>query len=383
MSAASNAPLVKPNGLILSAIRLLVALMAAGITACQKPAPEVKKQGSADGAMVTVAPTETIRADRSLPIVGTLFPKDEATLCAEVEGRVEKTTVDFGDRITNGQAIAFIDTTAYAAVGLRAAAEVARAKATLANAEQNLRRTAELRKVNIASVSDFDKATAEAEEARAILKSAEASQTIAELNVSRSQLKVPFDAAVTERLAGPGDFVHVGTPLFRIVNDRLIKYITSVPERFAGEVKKDQVVNFTVDQYPGRTFEGRVLLISPAVNTKTRAFPFGVLVRNPELTLKANAFARGELIIERDVPVLVVPVEAVVNFAGVTKAFVVENGIAHVREVQVGRIKDGKQQILSGLKAGDSVVVTGHGKLREGSKVTVRSAEGTAAKPGQ
>ncbi len=343
------------------------------VPACHKPAPEAHQPAPAEGVPVTVARVEAVRADRTIPIVGTLFPKDEATLCAEVEGRVERTTVDFGDRLTNGQAIAFIDTSAYEALARKAAAEVARAQATATNTAQNLQRTTELRKAGIASVSDYDKAVADAAEAQAALKSAEAAQTVADLNVQRSQLKVPFDSAVTERLVGPGDFVHVGTPLFHVVNDRLIKYITSVPERFAGEVKKDQLVLFTVDQYPGRTFEGRVLLISPAVNTKTRAFPFGALVRNPDLTLKANAFARGELLLEKDVPVLVVPVEAVINFAGVTKVFITENGVARVREVQVGRIKDGRQQIFTGLKAGDSVVVTGHGKLRDGLKVTVKS----------
>lgn len=343
-------------------------------TACQKPAPEVKPAAPVEGIAVTVARVESIRSDRTIPIVGTLFPKDEATLCAEVEGRVERTTVDFGDRLTNGQEIAFVDTTAFAALALKAAADVARAQATLANAEQNLRRTAELRKSNIASVSDFDKATAEADEARANLRAFVASQTVADLNVSRSRLKVPFDAAVTERLVGAGDFVHVGTPLFHIVNDRLLKFITSVPERFAGEVKKDQLALFTVDQHPGRTFEGRVLLISPSVNAKTRAFPFGVLVKNPDLNLKANAFARGELVLEREVPVLVVPVEAIINFAGVTKTFVVENGVARVREVQTGRIRDGRQQILVGLKAEDAVVITGQGKLRDGLKVTVKQA---------
>ena len=342
------------------------------LSACQKPVSEARKPAPAEVVSVTVARPETLRVDRTIPLVGTLFPKDEATLCAEVEGRVEKTTVDFGDRLTNGQEIAFIDTTAYAALALRAAADVARAKATLSNAGQNLRRTTELRKASIASVSDFDKAVADADEARAAVEAVEASQTVAELNVSRSRLKVPFAAAVTERLVGPGDFVHIGTPLFHVVNDRLIKYITSVPERFAGEVKKDQLVRFTVDQHPGRTFEGRVLLISPSVNTKTRAFPFGALVKNPDLTLKANAFARGELVLEKDVPVLVLPVEAVINFAGVTKVFVVEGDVARVREVQVGRIQDSRQQILGGLKAWDSVVVTGHGRLRDGLKVTVK-----------
>ena len=358
---------------------LAVALAAFALLplSCQKPPVEVKKPTVT--ATVTVAKVETVVADRTIPIVGTLFPKDEATICAEVEGRVEKTTVEFGDRIKTGQDLGQIDTASYAAFAHKAEADVARAKATVANAEQNLKRIQELRKNNIASTSDLDKATAEADQAHADVKAAEAALVVAGLNVTRSRVQAPFDSAISERLVGAGDFVKVGTPLFHIVNDKLIKFITSVPERFAGEVKKDQLAVFNVDAYPGRSFEGKVLLISPSVTARTRAFAFGVLVHNEDLKLKANSFARGELIVERDVPVLMVPIDAVQNFSGINKVYVVENGLAVVREVQAGKIKEGRQQILSGLKSGEVVVITGQSKLRDGTKISVRSATETPA----
>jgi membrane fusion protein (multidrug efflux system) len=353
-------------------LALLLAAIALLPLACQKPPAEAKKPAPTATVAVTVAKVETVVADRSIPIVGTLFPKDEATICAEVEGRVEKTTVEFGDRLTTGQELGQIDTASYAAFAHKAEAEVARAKATAANAEQNLRRVQELKKNNIASSSDLDKATAEADQARAEIKAAEAALVLAELNVAHSRVQAPFDSAIAERLVGAGDFVKVGTPLFHIVNDKLIKFITSVPERFAGEVKKGQLAVFNVDAYPGRAFEGKVLLISPSVTARTRAFSFGVLVHNEELTLKANSFARGELIVEHAVPVLVVPIDAVQNFSGINKVYVVENDLAMVREVQAGKIKDGRQQILSGLKAGEVVVISGQSKLRDGTKISVR-----------
>lgn len=353
-------------------LALVLAALALFPLACQKPAAETNKTSLNPAVPVTVAAVETVVADRTIPIVGTLFPKDEATVCAEVEGRVEKTTVEFGDRVKTGQELGQIDTASYEAYARKAGAELARAKATAANAEQNLRRIQELRKNNIASFSDLDKATAEADQARAEVKAVEAAQTVADLNVTRSRVQAPYDSAIAERLVGAGDFVHVGTPLFHIVNDRLIKYITSVPERFAGEVQKDQLARFNVDAYPGQTFEGRVLLISPAVTTRTRAFSFGVLVHNEALKLKANSFARGELVVERNVPVLVAPLEAVQNFSGITKVFVVENGVARLREIQAGKIKDGKQHVLAGLKAGETVVLSGHSKLRDGTKVVVK-----------
>ncbi len=73
------------------------------------------------------------------------------------------------------------------------------------------------------------------------------------------------------------------------------------------------------------------------------------------------------------------PLEAVINFAGITKVFIVENEIVHSREVQVGRIKDGRQEILNGLRAGEIVVLTGQTKLQEGSKVRMQEILPSAA----
>ena len=129
-----------------------------------------------------------------------------------------------------------------------------------------------------------------------------------------------------------------------------------------------------MDAYPGEKFEGRVFLISPQVNTIIRAFPFGALVQNQEHRLKANTFARGEVILERNVSTLVVPLDAIVTFSGISRVFVVENGIAHSRQVQTGRVRGGQQEVLTGLKKGELVVLTGQTRLFEGSKVRIKDS---------
>src|SRR6185369_9185289 len=124
--------------------------------------------------------------DRALPVVGTLFAKDEATIGAQVEGQVEKTRVDFGDRVTVGQELALIDTTSYEAFARQSAANLEKAKAGALNAGQNLKRVQELQKEKISSASDLDAAVALAEQARADVKAAEAADAIAQLNLERS-----------------------------------------------------------------------------------------------------------------------------------------------------------------------------------------------------
>lgn len=349
-------------------------VLATGLVSCSHSPGEATK-GRADGAVaVTTAKVEVIPLDRSISIIGTLFAKDEATVGAQVEGQVERTRVDFGDRVTEGQELGLIDTTSYEALARQSAANLAKARANALNSEQTLKRIQDLQQDKISSASDLDKAVADAEQARAEVRSAEAADAIAQLNLERSHVKAPFASAVAERIASAGDYMKVGSPLFRLVNDSVLKFIFQVPERHASLVTKKLPVEFNVDNYPSETFTGSVYLISPAVSTASRAFSVGALVTNTDFRLKANTFARGSLTLERAVPTPMVPLESIVSFAGVTKVFVVENNVAHARAVSVGRIQNGRQEILEGLKPGETVVVTGQGKLTEGAVVAIQTA---------
>lgn len=351
------------------------------LISCSQKKPEPNTRAVRDDAVpVTVAQVQTIPMDRALPVIGTLFAKDEATIAAQVEGQIEKTKVDFGDRVTAGQELASIDTKTFEALEQQAGANLAKAIASATNVEQNLARSQSLQREKISSQSELDKAIADSGQAQAEIKAAEAALAIAKLNLEHSHVRAPFDGAIAERIASAGDYMKIGSPLFRIVNDGVLKYIVQAPESYAGLVKKEQLVTFSVDAFPTNQFSGKVFLISPQVNTATRAFAFGALVQNPERQLRASTFARGELILEKEVPTQVVPLDAVLNFAGVTKVFVVEREIAHQRDVQVGRVKNGFQEILIGLKPGETVVLTGHTKLHDGSKVRVKTDGSPASK---
>jgi membrane fusion protein (multidrug efflux system) len=327
-----------------------------------------------EAAIVTVATVTNAMWDRTVSIVGTLFPKDEALVAAQVDGMVEKTLVDFGDRVKGGQELALIDTTTHEANLQAAVGDTARAVATLTNATRSFDRAKELVKAQVSSTAEFDQAKAAFEQGTAELKAAEGKEAVARLALEHSHVIAPFDGGIASREVGRGDYVKIGAPLFRVVNDFVLKFIFGVPERYASYVEKKLPVKFSVDNYPGETFTGSVYLISPQVTTANRTFSVGALVTNTNFKLKANTFARGELVIEKAVPTPVAPLPAIVSFAGVTKVFVVDNNnVAHGRTVKIGRIQNGVQEILEGLKEGETVATSGQGKLTEGAKVTLQS----------
>lgn len=342
-----------------------------GVVGCKPAAKTRANETKPIGVPVTVATATNASWDRAVSIIGTLYPKDTATIAAQVAGTVEKTLVDFGDRVSAGQELADIDTASYEAHLQQEEGNVAKTEANLTNARQDFQRVQNLNKNGIASQADFDRVNAALAQADADVKAAHGALAVARLNLERSRVNAPFDGGVSQRFVGKGDFVNVGSQLFEVVNDSVLKFIFQVPEKFASKVQKQLPVTFEVDNYPGRPFHGSVYLISPSVSTASRSFKVGALVTNTDFELKASSFARGTLVVEPAQPTIVVPLEAVVTFAGVTKVFVVSNQVAHSRDVVVGRIRDGLQEVVSGLKPGDVVVVTGHSKLTEGTPVTL------------
>lgn len=359
---------------------LLLSLFVLLVGGCgQKNAATAKAKAPRDDAIpVSVAIIQETPLDRVLPITGTLAPKSEALIAAQVEGQVEATLVDFGAPVKKGQELARVDTASYEALANQAAANLQKAKANAQEASQNLARIRELQQSKISSASELDTAVAREAAALAEVAATEAAEAIAKLNLTRSIVRAPFDGSVSERIATAGDYMRIGTPLFRIVDDSELKFIVQAPERNASDVKVGQPVKFEVDAWPGVTFEGNVYLISPAVSTDTRGFRVGALISNDDHRLKANTFARGEIILATQVPTPMVPLDAVVSFAGVTKVFVIANGTAQAREVTLGRVKDGLQEVLSGLRPGEVVAVTGQTKLYEAARVRLLPAPGQA-----
>ena len=353
----------------------IIGIVLVTLTACSRRAESKQPDTHANAVPITLVTVTNVAWDRVVSIVGTLYPKDTATIAAQVEGAVEKTLVDFGDRVRSNQDLAFIDTASYEAQLTQQAGNCARAEANLTNTRRSFERVQKLSKEDIASVADFDQARSAFDQAEAELKAARGAEVVARLNVDRSRVSAPFDGGISQRMVGRGDYVKIGSPLFEIVNDAVLKFIFAVPERHASFVRKGLPVSFNVDNYPGETFTGSVYLISPSVTIASRAFSVGALVTNTDFRLKANTFARGALVVERSVPATVVPLESVVSFAGVTKVFLVRDGKAESRVVAVGRVRDGLQEIVDGLSVGDQVVVSGTTKLTDGASVAVQTPE--------
>jgi RND family efflux transporter MFP subunit len=316
--------------------------------------PESSRPQTAPRA-VRVARAELRPMERAVLVVGTLAARDEATVAAQVAGQLERIPVDLGDRVTAGQELALIDTAAYEALLRQSAASLARAKASAANATQNLQRMQDLRKDNIASTSDLDQAVAEAARTQADVQAAEAAAAIARLNLERSRVRAPFDGAIAERLVTAGDYVGIGAPIVRLVKIDPLRLRLDVPERESSAVRPEQEVRLTVEG-DTNTYTGRLARVAPAIRQADRMLAVEADVPNPG-ALRAGSFARAQIIVNPDESALSIPANALASFAGLEKVVLLHEGRAAEKTVNTGRRGADWIEITSGLNAGDTVVL--------------------------
>lgn len=349
---------------------VLGVLPALALVACGKTEkPAAQRAGDGDGVRaVRVARVELRTMERSLQVVGTLSAHEETTVAAQVAGQIEKYRVDLGDHVTAGQELALIDTTAYEALSRQSAANLAKATASAANAAQNLKRIQDLQRDRIASGSDLDQAVAENEQAQAEVKSAAAADAIARLNLERSRVKSPFDGAVAERIASLGGYAAIGTPIVRVVKTDPLRLRLEVPERESILIRPGQAVRVTVEG-DTNVHAGTLARVAPALRESSRG-----LVVEADVpargSLRPGLFARAAIIVNSNEPALSVPASALITFAGLEKVVLVVDGKALEKTVVTGRQSADWVEIVSGLHAGQTVVIEPTG-LRTGQSLTV------------
>lgn len=335
------------------------------------PGAQAKGAGGAGGsgggpaapAHVTVraGQVEERTVARKVEISGSLASPEDATVAAEVEGKILSCRVDLGDRVTVGQVLARVASDEYR---LR----MEQADALARQAEANLVRTGKLAKTQMVAEKEHDDARFAAQQLRA-------AADLAKKKYADTELRAPFSGAIARRLVSTGEYVKVGQPLFQVVQLDPLKLTGEVPERYLGDVKVGDTLEAFVDAFPGDVFEGKVSRLSPTVNAQSRAFSiearFGAGRKGTRL--KPGVFARAVLKLGRPEQAIVVPQAAVSTFAGVSKIFVLDGGVAHEHPVDVGdRLPDDRVVVRGkGLAAGQRVAVAGVARLAEGVPITI------------
>lgn len=303
--------------------------------------------------------------------VGTLNAYDEVIISSEVDGILKSVKVEAGTQVRKGQLLATINDVEFDLEVNRGEALLRQAEANLLNIQLEHERKSALIKDELITKQQFDDVSTRLTLAQAEVDKVKATLLLAKEKYLKTKIFSPISGVVKEKKVTRGDFVRNGTPLISIIRINPIKITFTVPEKYVGLIKVGQDVSFKVDAFPKEVFKGKLTLINPSLDEKTRTITVEAQSTNPKARLAPGFFANVILYTGKTKEIVTVPITSLFYEGETVKVFVVKGGIAKERIVKIGNKYEEKMEILDGIKKGELVVTVGQQNLSDGVKVNV------------
>jgi len=396
---------------IYCALAVALAGLLAGCSgdAAGEPVPAA---ADAEPMAVRVARAESRQVERFISVTGSLQPDETVTVSNEIAGMLAAVNVDFGQRVRRGEVVAELDkrelklqlkrvqaalAQALARIGLtpeetdkipKTTPAIRQAQAQLDNWRTKYEsasrlvktgdishdRFVEIEKGYNAAEAALDGAHHELRVVLASIRSLRAEVQLARKKLGDATIRAPFDGAVAERLASPGEFLRQNTPIVKLVKTYPLRLRLDVPETAAAAVRVGTPLSFTTDALPGKSFTATVREVNPSLNAQSRTLMAEARLTRRQAELRPGMFVKVKLVIDRHTTIVVVPEQALRSVAGLNKVFAIESGKAIERKVIPGRRMDGWVEVRSeALHAGDTVAVSGLADLTDGDAVRTES----------
>jgi len=204
------------------------------------------------------------------------------------------------------------------------------------------------------------------------LKQAQTALDLAKEALSKATITAPIAGIVSKRFLDKGNMVSPAAPLFKIVNIDKVKVVVNVIEEDLGKVSANSKAFISVKAYP-EDIVGKVTMISPTLKPTSRTATVELSVDNQSHKLKPGMFAEVTIPVKTNENTIIIRHSAVIEnrTSGEKYVFVVENNIAKKREVKTGLVRSDVIEILSGIKVGEKIVVSGQNYLSDGEQVRI------------
>lgn len=267
--------------------------------------------------------------------------------------RIEKIFVEVGDKVRKNQLLAKMDPTQLNTTSVQ-----------LANTEADYKRIKQVYEAGGISKQEMDAAETEL----SVLRDSYENLLV------NTELRSPIDGIVTARNFDPGNLYSGSVPVLTVMQINQVKVSVSISEQYFPQVKLGMPAEIRVDMYPDKVFEGKVTLISPAIDADTRTFNVEITIPNSNLELRPGMFSRTTLNFGSKEGIMVEDI-SVQKQAGTNEKYVyiVQDGKAVRRVVTTGVQIGSMINILTGVNDGDEVVLTGISNLKNGSEVEVKN----------
>lgn len=353
----------------------------------QEKPQEVKAEG---GIAVETSAVNAQTVESYVDATGNLTAKYSAEVRSEVSGKVREVYVKDWVKVKKGELLARIDSDEIAATAARAKAAAENARAAyleaqtyLNRADRELARMQNLKQAGLATQQQLDDANTDMAAAKARVASAQAQTAAAQedyrqasIRLGKAEITAPISGTIAARNANVGDMAggDNSAALFSIIDESIYDLNVSIPTVDIAGVGVGSRVEFTVDAFPEKVFEGKVAHVNPQVDTADRSVKVNIEVRNDENLLKSGFFVKAKIFTGEKRNVFLLPQSAILgndSAARKAKVYVVKDGTARLTDVSVGHVYNGMVEITGGLKDGDNVVTRGGFTIKDGDEVSV------------
>lgn len=411
----------------LLAIAFILAAASVLFAACGGSKASNPQQANANAAAaapavveVTTAPAITRDLPRFLEATGSLAADEQTDVAPQISGKVVAVGVELGSYVKRGQMIVRLDDNdsrirldqtlaqlqqaqaavrqAEAKIGLRPGqnfdpthvADVGSARVALELAEKQLRRFERLIETGDVSRSSYDQQKAQRDQlqqqyevaltkarqdyaaviaARAGVSNAETQVAQARRNLTYAVVNSPINGYVAERPADLGEYASPATKVATIVNTNPLRVRIDIPEQAITSIQMGQSVSVNVSAYPDRAFSGRVHHVAPSVTPNSRTLTVEAVVENGDGLLKPGQFATVRILQPQSTSGVLVPARSIRAESGTSYVFVIKDGRAEKRIVQIGQAEADLVEIKSGVAAGEQIAASNVEILNDGTPV--------------
>ena len=351
------------------------------IGACSKQAPPPQPLPT-----VVVATPLTQRVSDWDDYSGRFEAVDMVDVRPRVGGAIQSIHYKDGQKVTKGQLLFIIDPRPYAAALAHVKAEVAGARAVLANADSELARAQSLVASQLISKAQAELRAAEQLQAAASLAEAEAALSTNELNLSFTRVTAPISGRASYRRLAAGNIVVADTTLLTtIVSENPIRFLFDAPEtallkyRREGGGARNSSVEIRLQDETEYQWKGRVDFIDNALDRSSGTIRGRAVIDNPDGFISPGMFGQMRLFASEPFDALMLPDESIVTDQTRHVVYVVNGeGVVAQQVVEPGRLVGGLRVVRSGLAPTDRVVISGVQRARPGKKVAVKEGVVTA-----
>ena len=354
---------------------ILVWMLAASLSCGKKEQSEAAARTQVRKFPVVVEYAKVQDVVYKIESVGTLEAEEDVEIPARVDGAVGKVYFKEGDRVTTDKVLIEIDPERYQLEIERAKAELEKAKAEVKDAEQAYEQRESLRKQDPGWVTqeELRKLQTALDRARAELARAGVELALAQKRFRDSRVRSPFSGVINSKDVSTGEYVKPETMIATIARVETLKLKFNIPEVDAARIQVGQEVKFTVRALPQKVFQAKIFFISTTANPETRMVEVKAYTDNLDLQLRPGYFASVSLDTSVHKSAVLVLEEAVIPTETGFVSFVVQQGVAYRKAIEIGQRSGGRVEILKGIQEGEMVVIRGGHSLNDGMPVDAKT----------